>query len=64
MQMENFAPVMFAALVFVMLIGFPVAFSLAALGLMVLQGLSEIVKRFAYLMHIYEMDTHYERPLQ
>jgi len=33
MQMENFAPVMFAALVFVMLIGFPVAFSLAALGL-------------------------------
>ena len=33
MQMENFAPFMFAALVFVMLIGFPVAFSLAALGL-------------------------------
>jgi tripartite ATP-independent transporter DctM subunit len=33
MQMENFAPVMFGALVFVMLIGFPVAFSLAALGL-------------------------------
>ncbi len=33
MQMENFAPVMFAGLVFVMLIGFPVAFSLAALGL-------------------------------
>ncbi|HUR88892.1 MAG TPA: TRAP transporter small permease subunit [Ramlibacter sp.] len=33
-------------------------------GLMVLQGLSEIVKRVAYLMHIYEMDLHYERPLQ
>ena len=33
-------------------------------GLMVLQGLSEIVKRVAYLMHLYEMDTHYERPLQ
>jgi tripartite ATP-independent transporter DctM subunit len=33
MQMENFAPFMFGALVFVMLIGFPVAFSLAALGL-------------------------------
>jgi TRAP-type mannitol/chloroaromatic compound transport system permease small subunit len=33
-------------------------------GLMVLQGLSEIVKRIAYLMHMYEMDTHYERPLQ
>jgi len=33
MQMENFAPYMFAGLVFVMLIGFPVAFSLSALGL-------------------------------
>ncbi|CAN7283994.1 TRAP transporter large permease subunit [Acidovorax sp. LjRoot129] len=33
MQMENFAPIMFAGLVVVMLIGFPVAFSLAALGL-------------------------------
>jgi TRAP-type mannitol/chloroaromatic compound transport system permease large subunit len=30
MQMENFAPIMFAGLVIVMLIGFPVAFSLAA----------------------------------
>ena len=33
MLMENFAPIMFAGLVVVMLIGFPVAFSLAALGL-------------------------------
>jgi tripartite ATP-independent transporter DctM subunit len=33
MQMVNFAPIMFAGLVAVMLIGFPVAFSLAALGL-------------------------------
>ncbi len=33
MEMQNFAPVMFAGLVIVMLIGFPVAFSLAALGL-------------------------------
>ena len=33
MQMENFAPFMFAGLVLIMLIGFPVAFSLAALGL-------------------------------
>ena len=33
MQMENFAPMMFAGLVLIMLIGFPVAFSLAALGL-------------------------------
>ena len=33
MQMENFAPIMFGGLVLVMLVGFPVAFSLAALGL-------------------------------
>ncbi|WP_198970450.1 TRAP transporter large permease [Xylophilus sp. ASV27] len=33
MQMENFASIMFAGLVLIMLIGFPVAFSLAALGL-------------------------------
>ena len=34
MSMENFAPLMFAGLIIVMLIGFPVAFSLAALGLL------------------------------
>ncbi len=34
MHMENFAPIMFAGLVVIMLIGFPVAFSLAALGLL------------------------------
>ncbi len=33
MTMEHFAPVMFAGLIVIMLIGFPVAFSLAALGL-------------------------------
>jgi tripartite ATP-independent transporter DctM subunit len=33
MHMENFAPLMFAGLVVIMLIGFPVAFSLSALGL-------------------------------
>ena len=33
MEMQNFAPIMFAGLVIVMIIGFPVAFSLAALGL-------------------------------
>lgn len=33
MNMEHFPPLMFAGLVFVMLIGFPVAFSLGALGL-------------------------------
>ena len=33
MSMESFAPLMFAGLIVTMLIGFPVAFSLAALGL-------------------------------
>ena len=33
MLMENFAPIMFGALVITMLVGFPVAFSLTALGL-------------------------------
>ncbi len=33
MTMESFAPLMFAGLVFVLLIGFPVSFSLTALGL-------------------------------
>jgi len=34
MSMENFAPLMFGGLILVMLIGFPVAFSLSALGLL------------------------------
>ena len=33
-------------------------------ALMILQGLSEIVKRIAWLAHRFDMDTHYERPLQ
>ena len=33
MNMENFAPLMFVGLILIMLIGFPVAFSLSALGL-------------------------------
>lgn len=33
-------------------------------ALMLLQGLSEIVKRVAYLQGKYQMDTHYEKPLQ
>ena len=33
MSMETFAPLMFAGLIFVLMIGFPVAFSLSALGL-------------------------------
>ena len=34
MSMQTFAPLMFAGLIIIMLIGFPVAFSLSALGLM------------------------------
>ncbi len=41
MSLENFPPLMFLGLIFIMLIGFPVAFSLAALGL--LCGLIAIV---------------------
>lgn len=33
-------------------------------GLVLLQGISEIIKRVAWLMHRLEMDLHYERPLQ
>lgn len=36
----------------------------AGFGLLVLQGLSEMIKRLAWLGHRIEMDTHYERPLQ
>jgi TRAP-type mannitol/chloroaromatic compound transport system permease small subunit len=37
----------------------PVGFSLVAL-----QGMSELIKRAAWLTHDYNMDIHYERPLQ
>lgn len=32
--------------------------------LLSLQGLAEIIKRIGYLLGVYAMDTHYERPLQ
>jgi TRAP-type mannitol/chloroaromatic compound transport system permease small subunit len=32
--------------------------------LMVLQGVAEVIKRIGWLTHTYEMDLHYERPLQ
>lgn len=32
--------------------------------LLLLQGLSEIIKRIGYLRGVHAMDTHYERPLQ
>lgn len=37
----------------------PIGFALLAL-----QGLSELFKRIGYLRGTYDMDTHYERPLQ
>ena len=33
-------------------------------ALLLLQGLSEIVKRVGWLMHKVELSLHYERPLQ
>ncbi len=33
-------------------------------GLLVLQGLAEIVKRIAYLRGLIALDSHYEKPLQ
>ncbi len=33
-------------------------------SLMVLQGISEIIKRLGWLTHHYQMDLQYERPLQ
>jgi TRAP-type mannitol/chloroaromatic compound transport system permease small subunit len=32
--------------------------------LMILQGVAETIKRIAWLQHKYDMDIHYERPLQ
>lgn len=33
-------------------------------GLLVLQGISEVAKRVLWLQNRYEMNTHYEKPLQ
>ncbi len=47
------------------LIRWPVTLTLPlGMALLALQGLSEIIKRVGWLTHQYEMDTHYERPLQ
>jgi TRAP-type mannitol/chloroaromatic compound transport system permease small subunit len=47
------------------LIRWPV-FAVMPLGflMVLLQGVSEMIKRVAWLRHEYDMDTHYERPLQ
>jgi len=47
------------------LIRWPVILALPlGFAMMFLQGLAEIIKRVAYLQGHYEMDTHYEKPLQ
>ena len=47
------------------LIRWPVTLAIPlGLALLALQALSEIVKRVGWLLHLHEMDTHYERPLQ
>ncbi len=33
-------------------------------ALLLMQGLSEMIKRVGWLLHVHNMDTHYERPLQ
>ena len=34
------------------------------MSLVALQGVSEVIKRVGWLLHLHDMDTHYERPLQ
>jgi TRAP-type mannitol/chloroaromatic compound transport system permease small subunit len=47
------------------LIRWPVALTIpVGFSLLILQGVSEIIKRVAWLRREFEMDTHYERPLQ
>lgn len=47
------------------LIRWPAALLLpVGFGAMFVQGLAEIIKRVAYLQGVYEMDTHYEKPVQ
>ena len=41
-----------------------VVFVLLGFSLMILQGIAEIIKRVGWLNHTYQMDFHYERPLQ
>jgi TRAP-type mannitol/chloroaromatic compound transport system permease small subunit len=44
---------------------YPIKFMLPlGFGLLVLQGLSELVKRFAALNGTLKLDTHYEKPAQ
>jgi TRAP-type mannitol/chloroaromatic compound transport system permease small subunit len=47
------------------LIRWPVILTLPlGFALLMLQGVAEVIKRVAWLRGGFEMDTHYERPLQ
>ena len=47
------------------LIRWPVTLAMPlGFGMVLLQGVAEIIKRVAYLQGKFEMDTHYEKPLQ
>ena len=47
------------------LIRWPVTLSMPlGFGMVLLQGIAEIIKRVAYLQGKFEMDTHYVKPLQ
>ena len=47
------------------MIRWPVTLSMPlGFALVLLQGVAEIIKRVAYLLGKFEMDTHYEKPLQ
>ena len=77
---ELMAPLMFAGLIVVLLIGYPVAFSLSAVGLgfgflaiqlgyfdfvlLAIQGVAEIIKKYAVATGIREPGKAYERPVQ
>ena len=47
------------------LIRWPVALTMPlGFAMVILQGISEAIKRVGWLTHTYEMEIHYERPLQ
>ena len=47
------------------LIRWPAALTLpVGFAFVTLQGVAEVIKRVAWLQHRFDMDTHYERPLQ
>ena len=63
MSLELMAPIMFGGLVVFLLLGYPVAFSLA-FTLLALQGVSEVIKRVAFLKGLipYPVEHHKQEP--